>query len=413
MKTPEQELDVYLVGGAVRDAMLGLEVKDRDWVVVGATPQRMQELGFKPVGRDFPVFLHPSSKEEYALARTERKTGPGYHGFEFVTTPNVTLEEDLMRRDLTINAMAQTRDGELVDYFGGAKDLASGILRHVSPAFGEDPVRVLRVARFAARYDFRVAAETSDLMRRMVVAGEVDALVAERVWQETVRALAEPVPSRFIAVLRDCGALVRVFPEIDALFGVPQAPAHHPEIDTGVHTMMVLDQAARLSADTEVRFAALVHDLGKALTPKDELPSHHQHEHSGLVPIRAMCERLRVPKEHRDLALIVCEYHLTLHKIAELRPATIVKLLESIDAFRRPVRVEKFALACAADKRGRTGHENDDYPQQALLRQCYEAAARVDAAALAAKHRTGIAIAEALHEARCRAVQAVMTPAAD
>jgi len=405
MNKPEQQLDCYLVGGAVRDQLLGLQVKDRDWVVVGATPQRMLDLGFKMVGKDFPVFLHPDSHEEYALARMERKTGPGYAGFSFDTNPGVTLEQDLARRDLTINAMAQTPEGELIDYFGGADDLRNHVLRHVSDAFTEDPVRVLRVARFAARYRFTIAPQTLELMRSMVRSGEVDTLVAERVWQELQQALSESEPSRFFSALRDCGALARVFPEIDALFGVPQRPEYHPEIDSGIHTLMVVDQAAKLSEDSMVRFAALVHDLGKALTSIDVLPSHRGHEHSGIGPIHTLCDRLRVPKQYRALALVVCRYHLQMHQLASLRPGTVIDLLESINAFRQPDRLEQFIAACAADKSGRTGHEDDAYPQGELLQRCYQAAMSVDSEAIARGESDGARIAELIHQARSDAVR--------
>ncbi|MDH3637877.1 MAG: multifunctional CCA addition/repair protein [Gammaproteobacteria bacterium] len=401
-------MQVFLVGGAVRDRLLGLETKDRDWVVVGATQDIMLERGFKRVGKDFPVFLHPETKQEYALARTERKVAPGYRGFTFSTAPDITLRQDLERRDLTINAMAETADGELIDYFNGAADLRAGMLRHVSEAFTEDPVRVLRVARFAARFGFRVAAETQALMGRIVARGEVDALVAERVWSEFQRALSEPHPRLFVEVLRDCGALAPVFPEIDALFGVPQPAAYHPEIDTGLHTLLVLEQVAGLSPDAEVRFAALVHDLGKALTPHAEWPHHHGHERHGAVPINVLCTRLRVPNKYRDLALVVCRYHLHLHRIQELKPATVLTLLEKLNAFRQPHRVSQFALACEADMRGRSGWEDRAYPQKEILECCFQASNDVDGQTIAGTHGHGPAIAEEIRRRRQNAIAGVL-----
>ena len=403
-------METYLVGGAVRDKLLGLPVTDRDWVVVGATPEQMIEQGFRPVGRDFPVFLHPETNEEYALARTERKTGPGYTGFSFHAAPDVTLEQDLQRRDLTINAMAMTPDGELIDPFGGEQDLHDGLLRHVSPAFVEDPVRILRVARFAARFarwGFRVAHGTHALMKRMVANGEVDALVPERVWTETVKALAEPNPERFFEVLRACGALARIFPEIDRLFGVPQPEAHHPEIDTGVHVMLVLQQAARLSNDTRVRFAALVHDLGKGATPEAEWPGHIAHEKRSARLVREMCERLRIPRDYRDLGVITAEYHTHCHRALELKPATLLKLLESTDAFRRRERFERFLLACEADARGRKGFEDQPYPQADYLRRALDTAAAVEARTWAEQGLKGQAIARAIRDERLRRLTAL------
>ena len=406
-------MQIYLVGGAVRDRLLGLEVKDRDYVVVGTTPEQMVAQGYKPVGADFPVFLHPQTKEEYALARTERKSGRGYKGFTVYTAPDVTLEDDLRRRDLTINAMAESQDGTLIDPFGGADDLRNGILRHVSPAFAEDPVRVLRVARFAARYagrGFQVADTTLALMRKMVESGEVDHLVAERVWAETEGALAEQAPQRFFETLRECGALARVFPEIEVLFGVPQPPKYHPEVDTGLHTMMVLAQATRLSADTRVRFAALVHDLGKGKTPEAEWPKHRGHEERGVELVNKLCQRLRVPNDYRELAVIVARYHLRCHRASELRAATILSTLEAIDAFRRPERVEPFLLACEADMRGRTGWEDKPYPQGDVLRHAFEAAHAVDTGAIAAEHEglDGSAIGKKIHDARVAAIKKVL-----
>jgi len=408
-------MEVYLVGGAVRDKHLGLPVSDRDFVVVGSTPDEMVAQGFKPVGADFPVFLHPKTKEEYALARTERKSGRGYKGFTVYAAPDVTLEDDLRRRDLTINAMAESLDGRLIDPFNGAADLEQKLLRHVSPAFAEDPVRILRVARFAARFaprGFRVVDETIALMRTMVASGEVDHLVSERVWTELERALGEDRPSRFFEMLRGCGAAAKLFPELDALHGVPQPPQHHPEIDTGVHVMLVVDMAARLSADTRVRFAALMHDIGKGTTPKDELPRHAGHEARGAAMIEKFCERLRAPNEYRDLAMLVARHHLLCHRLFELRPSTVLDLLESLDAFRRPERVEMFVLACEADARGRTGLEDNPYPQREQLLRAFDAARGVDSAAIAAAaisaEKTGEAIGERIREARIQAVRDAM-----
>jgi tRNA nucleotidyltransferase (CCA-adding enzyme) len=405
-------MKIYLVGGAVRDKLLGLPVQDRDHVVVGGTPDEMVTQGFKPVGADFPVFLHPVTKEEYALARTERKSGHGYKGFKVYAAPDVTLEDDLMRRDLTINAMAEDEQGKLVDPFGGADDLRNGVLRHVSPAFAEDPVRILRVARFAARYakwGFHVAHSTNKLMQQMVESGEVDHLVAERVWTELERALGEDKPSRFFEVLRGCGALTRLFPEIDALFGVPQPEKHHPEVDTGVHIMLVLDAAAKLSPDTRVRFAALMHDLGKGTTPREEWPQHIGHEERGVELVKNFCQRFRVPNEHRDLALIAARFHAQCHKIAELRPATVVDTLEAMDAFRRPERVDMFVTACEADFRGRHGSEEKPYPQAGLFRSVFAAARAVDTSAIAARGGQGPDIGARIREARIAAVRQVLS----
>ena len=347
-----------MVGGAVRDKLLDLPVTDHDWVVTGATPEEMIALGYRQVGKDFPVFLHPRTQEEYALARTERKVGRGYKGFVVDASTEVTLEDDLRRRDLTINAMAESPDGVLIDPFNGAEDLRHRRLRHVSPAFAEDPVRILRVARFAARFaslGFEIVSETMDLMRAMVESGEADALVPERVWAECARALGEAVPSRFISVLRDCGALARILPELDRLFGVPQPEAHHPEIDTGVHALLALDQAAALTTDTAVRFAVLVHDLGKGVTPRSEWPRHIGHEEESVRLILEMCARLRTPNEYRDLAVLVARYHTLCHRAESLRAATVFKVLEGTDALRRPARFAQFLLACEADARGRLG----------------------------------------------------------
>jgi tRNA nucleotidyltransferase (CCA-adding enzyme) len=408
-------MEIYLVGGAVRDKRLGLPVTDRDYVVVGATPAEMEARGFKPVGADFPVFLHPETREEYALARTERKHGRGYKGFVVHAAPDVTLEDDLRRRDLTINAMAETLDGRLIDPFGGAADLERRLLRHVSPAFAEDPVRILRVARFAARFagrGFRVAEETLALMRAMVDAGEVDHLVPERVWAELERALAEETPSRFFETLRACGALARLFPELDRLFGVPQPAQHHPEVDTGVHVMLVVDQAARLSPDTRVRFAALTHDLGKGTTPREAWPRHVGHEARGARLVEELCARLRAPNEYRDLARAVAQHHLLCHRLFELRPATVFELLEALDAFRRPERVAQFATACEADARGRTGFEDRPYPQGRALLRLFAAARAVDTAAVAEEARAaglaGEAVGERIRTGRREAIKQVL-----
>ena len=403
-------MDIYLVGGAVRDKLLGLPLKDRDWVVVGATPEAMSARGYKMVGADFPVFLHPDTKEEYALARTERKSGRGYKGFTVYAGADVSLEQDLARRDLTINAMAEDDSGRLIDPFHGADDLKRGILRHVSPAFAEDPLRVLRVARFAARFGFAVAVETMALMQEIVAAGEMEMLVAERVWSELERALGEKLPVRFFEVLRECGALKRLMPELDALFGVPQPPEHHPEIDTGVHTFMVLAQAARLSTDARVRFAALVHDLGKGTTPVAQWPKHHGHEQRSVALVRAVCERFRVPNEFRDLAILVARYHAHCHRAVELRDDTLLETLEALDAFRRPERVEAFVLACEADARGRTGYEDRPYPQADIFRRAFAAARAVDTAALAAG-RSGPEIGAAIRNARIGAIRTIRAAA--
>jgi len=400
----------YIVGGAVRDQQLGLPVKDRDWVVVGATPEQLRQQGFKPVGKDFPVFLHPHTHEEYALARTERKTAAGYHGFKVYASPEVTLEQDLQRRDLTINAMALDSTGRLIDPFGGQRDLEQRLLRHVSPAFAEDPVRILRLARFAARYDhlgFQVAAETQTLMQNMVANGEVDALVPERVWAETERALQELAPQRFFTVLRDCGVLARLFPELEQLFGVPQPAQHHPEIDSGLHTLACLQQAVRLGANTPTRFAVLCHDFGKGLTPVSQWPRHHGHERRGVPLVEALCQRLRVPRHYRELAVLVCAEHLHCHRALELRPVTVLKLLERIDAFRRPERLADILLACECDARGRAGREDQAYPQAEYLRQAHAAAGAVPARRFAEQGLRGSDIAAALHQARISAIRQV------
>jgi len=406
-------MHIYLVGGAVRDKLLNRPVVDHDHVVVGALPEELLALGYKPVGKDFPVFLHPATGEEYALARTERKSGRGYHGFVFQADPTITLEQDLARRDLTINAIAEDEHGALTDPFGGVRDIEARVLRHVSPAFVEDPVRVLRVARFAARFaplGFTVADETMALMRRMVADGEVDHLVPERVWAETRKALAEPQPSAFLRVLRECGALAVLFPEIDALYGVPQRAEFHPEIDTGVHVEMVLDAAAQLAPGNDVvGFCALTHDLGKALTLADELPRHVGHEHRGVAPLRALAARLKVPTEHAALAELVCREHLNAHRAFELKPATVLKLLGALDALRRPARLELFLAACEADKRGRRGHEHDAYPQADYLRAARAAAAAVESADFVARGLAGPAIGQAMETARVHAIAALKT----
>ena len=397
----------YLVGGAVRDRLLGRPVNERDWVVVGATPDDLLAQGYKQVGKDFPVFLHPRTHEEYALARTERKVAPGYRGFEMHASPEVTLREDLARRDLTINALAEDERGEVIDYHGGREDLAKRRLRHVSDAFAEDPVRILRVARFAARYadlGFQVADETMTLMREMVSAGEVDALVPERVWQETVKALAEVRPSVYFEVLRACGALAVIFPEVDRLYGVPQPEKHHPEIDTGVHTMMVLDMAARLSDQTATRFAALTHDLGKGTTPADLLPRHHGHEARSVDLVKTLCARLKAPRAFRDLALIVARYHGTIHRARELRPETVLKILRATNAFRQPERFEQFLIACEADSRGRKGKADIDYPQADFFRRAARAAKEVDIEELLAKGLKGEKLARAIERRRVAAI---------
>jgi tRNA nucleotidyltransferase (CCA-adding enzyme) len=399
-------MKTYVVGGAVRDRLLGLPVSDRDYVVVGATPDQMLALGFQPVGKDFPVFLHPQTHAEYALARTERKSGHGYKGFKVYAAPEVTLEEDLQRRDLTINAIAEDESGALVDPFGGQRDLTARVFRHVSEAFAEDPVRILRVARFAARFvEFSVAPETLALMRSMVNNGEVDALVPERVWQEVARGLMEARPSRMFQLLRDCGALARLLPEIDRLFGVPQPPEHHPEIDTGVHVMLVVDWAARQGFGLPVRFAALTHDLGKGVTPPALWPKHHGHEDKSVALVRALCERIRVPADCRELAIAVARDHGNVHRALELRAATVVELLERVDAFRRPDRFGEFLQACECDFRGRPGYEGRDFPATQYLQQALVAARGIDAAAVARSVAPG-RIREAVFQARVAAVEA-------
>ncbi len=405
-------MQIYLVGGAVRDEQLGVPHKERDWCVVGATPEELVAIGYRRVGKDFPVFLHPESGEEYALARTERKTAPGYHGFDFNCSPEVSIEDDLLRRDLTINAIAKDKDGKLVDPYGGLRDIELRLLRHVSDAFAEDPVRILRVAKFAARFKslgFSIAPETMDLMRDMVINGEVDALVPDRVWKETETALRDPSIRTYVEVLRACGALKVLLPEVDRLFGVPQPEKWHPEIDTGEHVLMVLDQAEAMSPDLEVRFSALTHDLGKGNTPRSQLPSHPGHEVRGCKLIRDIAGRLPVPKASRDLALLVAEYHTHCHRALELRPKTILKVLEKTDAFRRPDRFEQFLVTCEADARGRAGLENRRYPQADYLRGAFAAAAAIDAGAIAAEHE-GSKIPAAIRRARKQAIAEFCDP---
>lgn len=400
-------MEVYLVGGAVRDELLGLRPRERDWVVVGATPEAMRDAGYRQVGRDFPVFLHPDTGEEYALARTERKTGPGYRGFEVSFSPDVTLEEDLKRRDLTVNAIARAADGTLVDPCGGQQDLAARTLRHVSEAFNEDPVRILRVARFLARFQplgFSVAPETLARMRAMVTAGEADALVPERVWQETERALAEPAPDAWLRALRECGALARILPELDALYGVPQPAEWHPEVDTGLHMELVMRAAADLSPSARVRFAALMHDLGKGRTPRSRWPKHIGHEERGAAMVRELAARLRVPVDFRELAELAARWHGLAHRALELRPRTVLELLESCDAMRRPGRFHELLLACEADFRGRGGFRSSPYPQADRLRRAQAAAQGV---ALSDQERDGLAGAEIGERLRRRRLAAL------
>lgn len=412
-RTIEDELraagvQIYRVGGAVRDRLLGRLAKEHDFVVVGATARQMLDLGFRQVGRDFPVFLHPLTHAEFALARTERKSAPGYRGFVVHAEPSVTLREDLERRDLTINALAEDEEGGLIDYFGGERDLRARLLRHVSPAFAEDPVRVLRVARFAARFaelGFRVADDTLELMGHMVESGEVDALVPERVWQELEKALGEDRPSRFFEVLRACGALERLFPELDALYGVPQPRHWHPEIDTGVHTLMVLDAATCLSPDPEVRFAALTHDLGKGTTPTEILPSHKGHEARSVELVEGLCARYRAPTRFRDLARLVARFHGQVHHAADLRPGTVLDMFEATDAIRRPERFAQLLLACEADYRGREGFGDRPYPQAELLLKDLEAVRSLDVGGLVRDERDGERIRQRIRQARVKAIK--------
>ena len=407
-------MQIFIVGGAVRDELLGRPNADRDYVVVGTTPEAMLAQGFRPVGKDFPVFLHPHSQEEYALARTERKTGHGYHGFAFHAAPDVSLEQDLARRDLTINAMARADDGSLIDPFCGQRDLQGKILRHVGPAFAEDPVRILRLARFAARFsDFSVAPETLELMRGMVTAGEVDHLVAERVWQELAKGLLEAKPSRMLEVLRDCGALARLLPEVDKLFGVPQRPDYHPEVDTGIHTLMVIDQSARRNFSLPVRFAALTHDLGKAETPADILPRHLGHEERSVRLTEQLSARLRVPNDCRDLALLMARYHGNVHRAAQLKASTIVQLFEKTDALRRPARFQQLLEACLCDYTGRLGWEERAYDSPQYLLAALAAVNAIDAGKIATSCADKGHIAERIHAARVNAVKPLLNHPGD
>ncbi|MCD6056011.1 MAG: multifunctional protein [Gammaproteobacteria bacterium] len=402
------KMQIYLVGGAVRNRLLGLPVAERDWVVVGASPEEMLSRGFRQVGKDFPVFLHPETQEEYALARTERKTGHGYGGFHVHASPEVTLEEDLKRRDLTINAMAQDEQGHIIDPFGGQADVERGVLRHVSAAFSEDPLRILRIARFAAQFadrGFHIAPETMTLLHEMVQSGEVEHLVAERVWQELQKGFSRQNPSVFFQTLRECNALSVLLPEIDALFGVPNPEKSHPEIDSGLHTLLVIDQAARLSSDPKVVFAALLHDVGKGLTPKEQWPKHPNHERNGVQIVKAICERLRVPSTFRELACLVCEYHLDCHRALELEVPELLTLLNRLDVWRRYDRFCEFLTACEADARGCQGFEHRDYPQAAYLQKIYQVATEVDVKVLLAKGLEGKAFAEALQKARLEKIQ--------
>lgn len=401
---------IYLVGGAVRDSLLHLPIKDRDYMVVGATPEQMLAQGYKQVGKDFPVFLHPKTQQEYALARTERKTAAGYGGFSVDAAPNVTLEQDLLRRDLTVNAIAEDDAGNRYDPFNGVNDLNNRILRHVSDAFIEDPLRVLRVARFAARFHslgFNIADETKTLMAKISQSGELEALTAERVYIELDKALSSDAPQVFFSVLQECGALTVLFPEIDALFGVPQPEQWHPEIDSGVHTLMVLEQAAKLSHDNAVRFASLVHDLGKALSPKETLPKHHGHGQKGLPLIKALCKRFRVPNEYRDLALLVSDQHQNIHNAYELRAETIVKLFDKADFWRKPHRLQQLLLSCEADAKGRTGFELSPYPQAGYIQQCFKVAADVAVKDVIEAGYKGAEIRQQLTAQRIEAVREV------
>jgi tRNA nucleotidyltransferase (CCA-adding enzyme) len=399
-------MKIYAVGGAVRDELLGLPVIDRDYVVVGATPEEMVRRGFRPVGKDFPVFLHPQTHEEYALARTERKTARGYKGFQVYAAPGVTLEEDLARRDLTINAIAEDEDGNLIDPYGGAADLKAGVLRHVSPAFVEDPVRVLRVARFAARFGFAIAPETLALMREMAANGEIDALVPERVWQELARGLMEKIPSRMFHALRECGALARILPELDALFGVPQPEQWHPEVDAGVHVMMVVDYAAAQNYSLPVRFAALTHDLGKGVTPREDWPRHIDHELRSSELLVPLCRRLRVPNDCREMAQVVARFHGIPHRAFELRPETVLKLLLETDALRQPQRFEEFLQACTADYCGRLDYQDKSFTQADFLRRALRAVQAVDAGAVARQCDDPATIRDRVYEARLAALKA-------
>ncbi|OCH13250.1 multifunctional CCA tRNA nucleotidyl transferase/2'3'-cyclic phosphodiesterase/2'nucleotidase/phosphatase [Aliivibrio sp. 1S165] len=402
---------IYLVGGAVRDSLLNIAVKDKDWVVVGSTPNEMGSLGYQPVGQDFPVFLHPKTKEEYALARTERKSGQGYKGFTCYAEPDVTLEEDLLRRDLTINAIAKADDGTLIDPYHGQDDLNNRLLRHVSDAFVEDPLRVLRVARFAARFHylgFTIAPETMALMKTLVDSGELSHLTPERVWQEWEKSLSSQHPEIFLSVLKECGALAVVLPELDALFGVPQPKKWHPEIDTGIHTLMVTQQAALLSQDLPTRFAAQVHDLGKGVTPESEWPSHKMHCHTGIKLIKKLCARVKVPNEYRDLALLVCEHHTNIHRALELRAQTFIKILDKMDVWRKPERLEPILLCCQADHAGRLGLESEPYPQKARFEMAFDVAKNVDVKEVVAAGFKGTEIREELSKRRIEAVKSAL-----
>ena len=397
-------MQTYLVGGSVRDQLLGLPTRDKDWVVVGASPKQMLELGFRSVGKDFPVFLHPKTNEEYALARTERKVAPGYKGFAIHTSPDVTLEQDLARRDLTINAIAQSPDGKLIDPYNGQADLKNKCLRHVSTAFSEDPVRVLRIARFAARFDFSIADETKDLIKKMVDSNELDHLVPERVWQELAKAMSTKRPSLFFTSLRNVGALKNLFPEVDRLFGVPQVPKWHPEVDTGIHVMMVIDQAAKLSTDIAVIFAALCHDLGKGTTPAETLPQHKGHEARSIALTQLLCERLRVPKDIHNLALKVAKYHTHMHLLTELKPKVILEVIDALDAYRRPYQFEQYLLASEADFRGRPGYENVSMPNIKLFKRCYQVSKDVDTQPILDAGFQGKAISKELTKQRTNAI---------
>lgn len=409
-------MQIYLVGGAVRDQLLNIPVKDKDWVVVGSSPSEMLSQGYSQVGQDFPVFLHPKTHEEYALARTERKQGSGYTGFVCDSSDSVTLEEDLLRRDLTINAIAQDQEGHLIDPYKGQQDIQNKLLRHVSPAFKEDPLRVLRVARFAARFHhlgFRIAPETCSLMRTMTASGELDHLVAERVCQETLRAISERSPAVYFEVLREVGALKVLFPEIDALFGIPQPEKYHPEIDCGIHTLMVLEQATLLSEDTTVRCAALLHDLGKALTDPDKWPHHYGHERLGLKAIKRLCERIRIPNNIKELALLASEYHTHIHKAFELRPDTVLKVLKNCDAFRRQERFTALLTCAKADARGRTGFEQSDYPQESFFKEALQAAQAIDIQTLVKQGHKGKELGDKIDKERVQAIAELKRSAAN
>ena len=398
-------MKTFLVGGAVRDKLLGVPVKDRDWVVVGANPEEMIEKGFKPVGDDFPVFLHPDTKEEYALARTERKSGKGYKGFQFYASPEISLEDDLKRRDLTINAMAEDENGNLIDPYEGESDLKHGILRHISPAFTEDPLRVLRVARFAACLGFKIDDGTMKLLKEISMSNELDTIVPERVWTELEKALTGKYPARFVLALRACNALKKLFPEIDALFGIPQNKKYHPEIDTGTHTIMALNQSVRLSSDPVIRFAVLVHDLGKAITPKEELPEHTGHEERGVDIIDNLCKRFRVPNKYHDLAMCVSKFHIDCHQIQEMKPKVIVEKLEELDAYRRPDRFEKFLVACECDSRGRAGYEEKEFIQAEYFSKALEITKEIDIEFLKNKGFQGKELGNAIKKERVKILE--------